>query len=218
MENNYEILPLFPLPLYIVTLPNSLANLVPELDKQPMIKNSSNNKEYGHRSKDSYLLDNPIFKDLKNTILNHVLEFSQNILGYAYEEYIFSQSWLTHKYPNEAHSPHTHPNSLISGVFYYGKFTSDTPQITFHNSSISPSHVSIIRPSTNPTIKNNYNSTEFHLKVSPGDLILFQSNLAHSVPTNTTNYIRKSLAFNIVPKNGFGDESELTELKFNRNI
>ena len=45
-------------------------------------------------------------------------------------------------------------------------------------------------------------------------LLLFPSYLPHSVPTNTTNYIRKSLSFNIVPKKGLGVEKHLTEFLF----
>ena len=45
-------------------------------------------------------------------------------------------------------------------------------------------------------------------------IILFPSSLLHSVPLNTTDSIRKSLAFNAVPKTGLGTESSLNELKF----
>ena len=44
-------------------------------------------------------------------------------------------------------------------------------------------------------------------------LILFVS-ACSSVPKNTSNQDRKSLAFNVVPRDGFGHEENLTQLKF----
>ena len=214
MENNHNIIPLFPTPLFVTTLPTSLSSITSWLDKQPMYTDQGTSGEYGHRSKNSYILNHPSCKDLKTSILSNVLEFSNTILGYSYKEYTFSQSWISHKYPTESHVPHNHPNSLISGVFYYGKFSSNTPQISFH-APYTESNFPTIRPSQDKSITNQFNSEIFHLKVSPGNLILFSSHLRHSVPKNNTNDVRKSLAFNIVPIEGFGSEEELTELKFN---
>ena len=50
--------------------------------------------------------------------------------------------------------------------------------------------------------------------LSPGLLVLFPSYLHHSVPLNKTEHPRHSLAFNVVPTIGFGEEMNLTELKF----
>jgi hypothetical protein len=44
--------------------------------------------------------------------------------------------------------------------------------------------------------------------------LLFPSHLHHSVPLNKTEKTRCSVAFNVVPNVGFGDECMLTELKF----
>ena len=38
----------------------------------------------------------------------------------------------------------------------------------------------------------------------------------HSVPVNKSNKVRKSLAFNVLPKGKIGDENSLTELLFNK--
>lgn len=214
MDNNIQILSLFPTPLFMTTLPNSLSSVIPWLDKQPMNPNSDSFKEYGRRSENSYILNNPSCKDLRTSILSNALEFSKTTLGYSYKEYTFSQSWISHKYPGESHHPHSHSNSLISGVFYYGKFSPDTPQIIFHETYTQPNSPSL-SPSIENTIINQFNTPECHIKVSPGTLILFSSHFRHSVPKNNTKDIRKSLAFNIIPLDGFGDEAQLNELKFN---
>lgn len=37
------------------------------------------------------------------------------------------------KHPGQHHTMHTHPNSLISGVFYFGESEEGIPAIKFHN-------------------------------------------------------------------------------------
>ena len=215
MENNFEILPLFPTPLYVHNIPPSLSKVIPFFDSQLMGGNDGEQNIYGHRSKDSYILDKPECLDLSNYIISKAKYFALEILNFEYSSYKFSQSWITHKHPNESHRIHTHPNSLISGVLYYGKITNSTSHIEFHKGSSFPDNQSILLPkyddNASPTI---FSSPSFSFKPNSGDLILFPSYLRHSVPTNTTNEVRKSLAFNIVPTKGFGDEPSLCELKF----
>jgi len=109
---------------------------------------------------------------------------------------------------------HTHPNGLISGVFYYGPTVEKTPAIKFHKIAAAV-NVSYILPKTVDKKKNlKYSQNEFSIIFEPGLLLLFPSYLNHSVPINKTDKPRHSLAFNIVPTVGFGDERNLTELIF----
>ena len=62
---------------------------------------------------------------------------------------------------------------------------------------------------------NDFSYTEYFINYKPNTLVLFPSYLKHSVKQNLTNVCRKSLSFNIVPTIGFGEEGNLTELKFN---
>jgi uncharacterized protein (TIGR02466 family) len=210
MKNNFEIVDLYPIPLYIGNLPSHLSSITSFLNSQETT-NDPSKKYYGSRSVNSYILNESPCLKLSNHILNETLNYGSNFLGYGYKEYKFSQSWISHKSPGESHVRHTHPNSLISGVLYYGDFDTNTPSIIIHN----PKPKVTLRPKIDPSKINQYSSQEFYLKPTPGMLILFPSDLDHSVPENTTNQIRKSLAFNIVPTEGFGMEEELTELKFN---
>ena len=70
------------------------------------------------------------------------------------------------------------------------------------------------KPSHIPNENYGFSNHAAALNVEPGMLLLFPSYLPHSVPTNTTNYIRKSLSFNVVPKKGLGVEKHLTEFLF----
>ena len=212
MANNYEILPLFPIPLFKAKLPSYLSSLVPWLNIQPMSPSHPNNNFYGERSKNTYILESDKCIELKNIILDYALTYGK-MLGLKCDEYKFSQSWITLKKPNQSHQQHSHSNSTISGVLYYDSYySSPNSSIIFHKeNSIDPTQLSI----DYDTPLNQYNIQTVSIQPSPGDLLLFPSTLSHSVPKNTSDRARKSLAFNIVPTKGFGEESSLNKLKFN---
>ena len=208
MENKFNISSLFPTPVLNCSLPSQLANITSFLDSQPL--KTLGEGYYGTNSLNTYILNDDKCKELRSFILEMALNFGKE-LGYICDEYKITQSWITHKYPNQSHAPHSHSNSLFSGVFYYGsQFKSDCSSIKFHKPG--SNHQDIAHPNTENSLF--LTETVSYLPTS-GDLLIFPSTLVHSVPKNTTNEIRKSLAFNIVPKNGLGHETTLTELKFN---
>jgi len=212
MQVNYEILELFPTPVYTTTIPLSFSKVILFFDKQDM-GTDSDHDNYGYRSKDSYILDKPECKELSEFILSNAKVYADQ-LGYDYPEYRFGQSWISIKAPGQHHTMHTHPNGLISGVFYYGPTSEKTPAIKFHKMTAGI-NVSYIQPKTVDKKKDlKYSHSEFSIMFEPGLLLLFPSYLHHSVPLNKTDKHRQSLAFNIVPTMGFGDERHLTELIF----
>jgi ectoine hydroxylase-related dioxygenase (phytanoyl-CoA dioxygenase family) len=76
-------------------------------------------------------------------------------------------------------------------------------------------NVSYIQPKIVDKKKDlKYAWQDFSITFEPGLLVLFPSYLHHSVPLNKTDKPRQSLAFNVVPEIGFGDERNLTELIF----
>lgn len=216
MQNNYKILELFPIPIYVTMIPEELSSVISFFDQQN-INTDHDHDNYGFRSKDSYLLDKPECKKIAEFILDNVKNYG-NELGYDYENYRFSQSWISIKAPNQHHTMHTHPNSLISGVFYYGPFEEKTPAIKFHK-QINATNAPLIQPKTIENKKElKYAQNSFLIEFEPGLLILFPSYLLHSVPLNKTDKPRHSLAFNIIPEVGFGDEKLLTELLFKKEL
>lgn len=213
MQTNYEILELFPTPVFTTTLPQEFASVVPWFYKQEMLSEEVDSPNYGERSKNSYILNEPECSKLGNHILDIVPQFGKT-LGLDYNSYKFGQSWLSYKHPGQHHTMHTHPNSLISGVFYFGEPVEKTPAIKFHKPILGV-NVSYISPKMLVDKRESkYGWSEFSVEFSPGLLLLFPSYLNHSVPLNKTDTTRCSLAFNIVPTIGFGDETSLTELKF----
>ena len=209
MKSNYEILPTFPTLIYKTVLPSNLSSITSWFDLQPLSEPDQNDLNWGSISKDTYILDNNECSSLKSFILSHVKHYAINYLFYDKPEYKFTQSWISHKSPGEEHLKHNHSNSIISGVLYYGDILPNTPSIVFH------SPLQNVGPIPNIMVFPTKDDKTLEFTPSPGTLILFPAFLWHSVPRNDTNKVRKSLAFNIVPKEGFGDSRYLNELKFN---
>lgn len=208
-----DVLDLFPTPVYTTMIPVGLSAVIPFLDSQDM-NTKSDEFNYGRRSKDSYILNKPECAALSSFILECVQEFSDNTLLYEYKSYKLSQSWVSHKQPGQHHTMHSHPNSLISGVFYYGESEENTPAIKFHKTSGAVGQSTIMPRTKADKRTSKFAWSEFSVNFEPGLLVLFPSWLHHSVPQNTTDKVRCSLAFNVVPTQGFGEEENLTELLF----
>ena len=133
MEPNQNIIPIFPQSIYKVLTPSSLINLIPWLNKQPLKPSDSTTTNYGEKSKNTYILNEPECKELKDFILSHSLTYGK-ILGIKCDEYKLTQSWISLKYPNQQHFRHSHSNSVLSGVFYYDTlYDPKFSQIIFYN-------------------------------------------------------------------------------------
>lgn len=205
MQNQSEILQLFPDLVYKTYLPNHLSSLIPWFDNQELYQDADADN-YGYCSKNTYLFNEPECKELSDFILGEINKFG-NELGYDYDRYRFTQSWLSIKYPGQHHTSHSHPNSLISGVFYYGDIQNETPQIEFLDAVLSVNTSRIA-----PRYKKGVDTSKVKINLEPGLLLLFPSYLHHGVSMNNTNSARTSVAFNSIPVEGFGDRYNLTEL------
>ena len=216
-KKNYQMLELFPTPVYATQLPEQLSSVVPFLDEQPP-NSGSDEANYGERSANSYILDEPECIEMKKHVLEHVKEYAENILLYEYDSYELSQSWVSRKLPGQHQPMHIHPNSLISGVFYYGEPEKETPAIKFHKMQ-GGINQQVIQPAVKPDKRSSkFDWKEFAVNFSPGLLLLFPSYLFHSVPTNESKTVRSSEAFNVGPNNKLGSEENLTELRFDKII
>ena len=121
---------------------------------------------------------------------------------------VITQSWLNKNMKGESNHEHEHPNSIISGV-WYPKIHEQLPPIQFKTHKQRDVSLSIKN-------FNHMNSETFMLPMKMGELILFPSNLSHSVPANQSDEERISLSFNTWCKGSLGDEESLTYLPFDR--
>ena len=112
-------------------------------------------------------------------------------------------SWANKNIKGASHHDHVHPNSIVSGVFYFQ--TSSSTPIIFNKTN---QHSFAFEP-----IKfNTVNSSQFKLEVKAGECILFPSNLRHNVPENKSNEERISMSFNTFSLGTLGIKEHLTYL------
>ena len=208
-----EVLQLFPIPVLKTKVPLKYSTVFPFLEKIPHTIGQGASQHYGEKSLNTYILELPELTDLKQYILDTINVFSETQLHYKSNlSYKLTQSWTTIKRPGQQHLMHSHPNSLISGVFYYGDIVPSTPSIFFARDTGTSRDPLISHPYIDDQIEDSLNTV--NVFTPPGTLLIFPSWLRHGVPLNTTNVSRKSLAFNSVPEEGFGEIDRLTRLEF----
>ena len=216
MNDTLEVAALFPTPLLKIEIPPELSTACNVFDNTEMWLDKESRGDYGLHSKNTYIMDEPGCVDLKKFVLDLAKDFAHNTLMYDYDEWTFSQTWVTWKEPGQQHVPHTHPNSVISGVFFYGYGEKDTPAIQFHKHDIQGTHQTIMLKEIPDKRPSPFAWKTFSVPFKAGTLLMFPSHFRHSVPPNKTQYTRKSVSMNIVPKGGIGDPHSLTELLFHK--
>ena len=216
MNDTLEIAALFPTPLLRIQIPTELSTACNVFDNTEMLHKKESRPDYGVHSKNTYIMDEPECVDLKKFVLDLAKDFAQNTLMYDYDEWTFSQTWVTWKEPGQQHVPHTHPNSVISGVFFYGYGEEGTPAIQFHKNDFVGTGQTIMLKDKSDLRPSQFAWKTFTVPFKAGVLLMFPSYFRHSVPINKTQYTRKSVSMNIVPKGVLGDPHSLTELLFNK--
>ena len=199
-----ELLQIFPTPLLITKYEGSLVDELKHINTLDWIKQNSNEN---FKSKDTYLLDHEQFKNIKNFIYEALNKFTKNVFQ-SDQRLVVTQCWLNKNPKGSKHHEHVHPNSIISGVFYFRQ-DSKLPPISF---SKSIQHAMKLDPKK----YNNLNSETFLLPCTDGELILFPSNLKHSVPVNMGDEPRISMSFNTFSIDTLGSEDSLTHLDIRR--
>ena len=199
-----QIQQLFPINIYMDVCTLDITQDVEHLLDLPLAKTSDDVIEnYGYRSSSSYVLNDPKVSTLRNWIVDCLDEYAIQVLGYDIAGMGITQSWLSIKDNQQRHIAHKHPNSLISGVFY---FDDHDTAITFTNQDND-----FLMVKRNPEIAP-YN--QYHIQPTKYGLILFPSYMEHEVTVNDEQK-RYSMSLNSIPLGGFGSMGDLTELKYN---
>ena len=199
-----ELLQIFPTPILITKYEGSLVDELKHINTLEWIEQKANSN---FKSKDTYLLNHEQFKNIKNFIYESLNKFTKNI-SQSDQRLVVTQCWLNKNPKGSKHHEHVHPNSIISGVFYF-KQDPKLPPISF---SKSIQHAMKLDPKK----YNNLNSETFLLPCTDGELILFPSNLKHSVPVNMGDEPRISMSFNTFSIDTLGSEDSLTHLDIRR--
>jgi uncharacterized protein (TIGR02466 family) len=153
----------------------------------------------------THILDSE-FPTIRNEIQNCIQYFVSTILNPKNNlQFFITQSWINYTEPGQFHHKHAHPNSILSGVFYFNA-EEGFDKIHFFKES----YKQIVIP---PKEWNIHNSDSWWLPVKTGDIILFPSSLVHMVETTVSKTTRTSLAFNVFAKGLFGEDETLTSLR-----
>jgi uncharacterized protein (TIGR02466 family) len=194
---------IFPTPIYISKLDRELTPLelkFVDKNKKDYYKNDGN-----ITSNNNYILNEKPFANIKKELDLRIQDYFHKVISPANNitPYI-TQSWLNYTETNQYHHKHSHPNSLVSGVFYINCHE-EHDKIKFFNDNYK-------------TIKlevkdwNMWNSESWWFSVKTGDVILFPSSLTHMVENKQGDNTRISLAFNVFIKGTVGNNKNLTEL------
>ena len=157
--------------------------------------------EYVEQTLDTFVLDHPQLSNIRKFIESKIDSYLSEVMC-TDSKLRITQSWVNKLPKGKQHSFHFHPNSILSGVFYLVS-NRDHPQILFKS-------VNRRDFSFPPKKVNQYNSHTFMLPTQSGDLIVFPSNLYHTVVPNASDTPRMSISFNTWPDSPIGDIDDLT--------
>ena len=153
------------------------------------------------------LHEHPKYKPLGKKVLELSKEYIED-LKFEFDDHYITGMWSNILKPGEFHSPHTHSNNLVSGVFYL-QTNDNSPAITF----LDPRpQSSVLQPQAKE--HNIFNSTMFFYPAKVNRMILFPSWLEHYVPQNDTKFSRVSIAFNVMLKGQVGRPDNFQTNKF----
>ena len=197
---------IFPTPIYTTKIDRKFTKqelkFVNEQKKHCMSNTGNIN------TKDNYVLNRKEFKNIKKFLEKHCKNYLNTIICPKNNINLYiTQSWLNYTEANQYHHKHAHPNSIISGVFY---FDSDikNDKILFSSSK----GYEQIKPIIDETKYNIWNSETWFFPVETGNLFMFPSSTNHQVETKQGTNTRISLAFNTFYKGTVGSNKALTEL------
>jgi len=208
-----KVFSMFPTPLYVTTYEGDTTEIVKYFDSCEM--NDGRTSPYGWISKNSYIIDHPVCLQLRRFFMQCFEDFATNIMRYRYKELQFAQSWLTYKEPGQFHKAHTHPNTLLAGVFYYDHQPGDA---AICSSKVAGSQY---RTYLEPSLQDDYqqhpfSQEEIYFTPQRNNFIIFPSYVTHGVPPNKTNKVRKALGVNALTKGTLGDKETISEIIFGR--
>ena len=195
---------LFPEPVYVSTIGRALTKK--ELKTINKHKKETYKNQGNITSKDNYVLENKTLKNLKKDLHTKVMDYFDKVIctDNLITPYI-TQSWINYTESDQFHHRHSHPNSLVSGIFYISA-DKKVDSVTFYKGYLDS------RIKLDVTKYNIFSSSTCTFPVETGNILLFRSSLEHGVDKKKGNNIRSSLSFNIFIKGTVGHKEELTEL------
>ena len=195
-----ELLMVFPTPVQIYKYEDSIEKELKYIEGVEWKQQVAN---ANFKTKDSYLTKHEQLKKLVSFFKECIDDYCNTVIN-SDQRLVITQLWGNRNPKGSKHHEHVHPNSILSGVFYLRQ-DPKLPPIQFAKSNQEAMKL-------DPRKYNTYNAETFLLPCVSGELILFPSNLRHSVPTNQGDEERISLSFNTFSIDSLGSEESLTHL------
>jgi len=197
---------LFPTPIYITKINRKFTKK--ELQFVDNQKNKCIKNEGNINTKNNYILNKKEFKNINKFLEKHCQNYLDTIICPKNNlELYITQSWLNYTEANQYHHKHEHPNSVVSGVFYFDSDVKNDKILFSHSKDYQQ-----IKPEIDDTKFNLWNSGTWFFPVETGNLFMFPSSTTHQVETKKGTNTRISLAFNTFYKGTVGSDKSLTEL------
>ncbi len=167
-----------------------------QLKKDPIGISKSNNGGWHSQSKyaNSQNPVSSIIINLIKSILNNKNVFNIKDLSKAK-----MQMWININKPGDFNNKHNHPGSDLSGVFWV-KSLQKSGNLTFHSPNVMTQFAQI-NSIKDEIGKKLFTTPTIEIEPLEGVIILFPSDLTHSVQKNNSDEDRISVSFNIDLRN-----------------
>ncbi len=173
-------------------LNSDLEKRIQQLKLEDPAGTSNSNNLGWHSVADFHMQSAPEVKQLNQLILaaigNYLKQYDKTFDLIDFNVRI--HSWANVNAFGGSNLMHCHPNSLISGTYYVKVPPKNVPKIRFLNVNGAQYLKNI------SDLGGNFIKDSYAFSPSAGDLVLFPSNLWHSVDTNQSEHERISIAFN----------------------
>lgn len=164
--------------------------------------NEGNNKS----SSNKYILNHSELTNLKKYFDSKIEEYTRKYLKISNNtQFYITQSWVNETPQGTSHHVHSHPNSILSAVYF---LTESLSPINFRREATLFSSFQF-----EVDEYNNLNSESWEMPDVKNSLYLFPSTLKHLVPLNNNKEIRYTISFNVFAKGIIGKDNRANELK-----
>ena len=206
VDGDDTILQIFPTTMFTSRYPDAYDEEFEYIEKLSYRQEGSYNGNC--KTEDPYILKHKELSKIKNWIKEKIKKYATDVITNK-SELIITNSWANRNDPGAGHPTHHHQNSIISGIFYLN-VNDSMPPTQFYNRYLPM--IQLLR-----TEYNSMNAEHVTAPMANGDLILFPSDIMHSVNINITNEPRYTLAFNTFTKE-LGNDHQLSYVNWENNV
>lgn len=196
-----EVIPLFSSPVY-VSNDGKMPEVTDVITDMDIADEPYNNT--GNVTSDKHALRQ--LPQLQAWVMGHVDEYVYGVQGIDPKKHTaeITNSWINFMFKGDSAHGHDHCNSQFSGVCYLYS-PEGSGNIIFHQSKYKALEPHLQHP-------NLYNASEYAITPETGMIVIFPSDVIHSVtPCNISvaKESRISLAFNVICRGDYGIQTKL---------